>query len=56
MDGTVPADDAAVPGPDASSDALYAWLERTAALPVYADSTARQFVPTSINSALKWAT
>ncbi|MFE9663952.1 S28 family serine protease [Streptomyces sp. NPDC005955] len=40
-----PADDAAVPGPDASDDALYAWLSRTAALPVYADSTARNFIP-----------
>lgn len=39
------ADAAAVPGPDASTDALYAWLEKTAALPVYADSTARQFIP-----------
>jgi hypothetical protein len=40
-----PADDAAVPGPGASSDALYTWLERTAALPLYADSGARQFIP-----------
>jgi hypothetical protein len=39
------ADVAAVPGPDASTDALYAWLEETAALPVYADSTARQYIP-----------
>ncbi|WP_406402965.1 S28 family serine protease [Streptomyces uncialis] len=38
-------DAAAVPGPDASTDALYAWLERTAALPAYADSTAREFIP-----------
>ncbi|MFD3525622.1 S28 family serine protease [Streptomyces sp. NPDC058653] len=39
------ADAAAVPGPDASTDALYAWLEQIAALPVYADSTARDFIP-----------
>ncbi|MEU1464675.1 S28 family serine protease [Streptomyces sp. NPDC005727] len=35
----------AVPGPDASTDTLYAWLEDTAALPVYADSTARHYIP-----------
>ncbi|MEV7790786.1 S28 family serine protease [Streptomyces sp. NPDC087512] len=39
------ADAAAVPGPDASTDALYAWLEDTAGLPLYADSTARHYVP-----------
>lgn len=39
------ADAVTVPGPDASTDALYTWLERTAALPAYADSTARDFVP-----------
>ncbi len=39
------ADVAAVPGPDASTDALYAWLDDTAALTVYADSTARQYIP-----------
>ncbi|MER6691163.1 S28 family serine protease [Streptomyces minutiscleroticus] len=39
------ADAAAVPGPDASTDALYTWLEETAALPAYADSTAREYIP-----------
>ncbi|WP_405925157.1 S28 family serine protease [Streptomyces sp. NBC_00035] len=39
------ADATAIPGPDASTDALYAWLEETAALPVYADSTARDYIP-----------
>ncbi|MFJ4773147.1 hypothetical protein ACIP88_29285 [Streptomyces uncialis] len=41
------ADAVAVPGADAdaSTDALYAWLERTAALPAYADSTARSLIP-----------
>ncbi|WP_260474447.1 S28 family serine protease [Streptomyces sp. WAC 04229] len=38
-------DATAVPGPDSSTDALYAWLEETAALPVYADSTARNYIP-----------
>ncbi len=39
------ADSSAVPGPDASIDTLYAWLEDTAALPVYADSIARHYIP-----------
>ncbi|MCX4703679.1 aminopeptidase [Streptomyces sp. NBC_01352] len=39
------ADAPAIPGPDASTDVLYAWLEETAALPVYADSTARNYIP-----------
>ncbi|WP_108986711.1 S28 family serine protease [Streptomyces coelicoflavus] len=39
------ADVAGIPGPGASTDALYAWLEETAALPAYADATARQYIP-----------
>ncbi|MET9775663.1 S28 family serine protease [Streptomyces sp. NPDC006367] len=39
------ADAAAIPGPDATTDALYTWLEKTAGLPVYADSTAREYIP-----------
>lgn len=39
------ADHAAVPGPDATSDELYAWLDRTAGLSLYADSAARNYVP-----------
>lgn len=35
----------AVPAPDATDDALYAWLSDVAQLPVYADSVANQFVP-----------
>ncbi|MFI6488798.1 S28 family serine protease [Streptomyces sp. NPDC050564] len=39
------ADCAAIPGPDATTDALYAWLDDTAALPVYADAVARDYIP-----------
>lgn len=38
-------DAAAIPGPEASTDALYAWLDATALLPVYADAVARYYVP-----------
>ncbi|MFD3488665.1 S28 family serine protease [Streptomyces sp. NPDC058665] len=38
-------DAVSIPGPDTSTDALYAWLDQTAALPVYADSVARDFIP-----------
>lgn len=40
-----PADHAAIPGPDATSDELYAWLDRTAGLSLYADATARNYIP-----------
>ncbi|WP_037676640.1 S28 family serine protease [Streptomyces griseus] len=39
------ADAGAIPGAHASADALYAWLDETALLPVYADAVARQYVP-----------
>lgn len=39
------ADRAAVPGPDATTEELYAWLEGTAGLSLYADSTARNYIP-----------
>ncbi|MFI7409982.1 S28 family serine protease [Streptomyces sp. NPDC049627] len=39
------ADHAAVPGPHATTDELYTWLDRTAGLPLYADSTARNYIP-----------
>ena len=44
QDGTA-ADHAAVPGPDATADELYGWLDRTAGLRLYADSTARNYIP-----------
>ncbi|MEG8275827.1 S28 family serine protease [Streptomyces sp. AHA2] len=39
------ADAAAIPGPDASDGALYAWLENTTGLPLYADALARTYIP-----------
>ncbi|WSQ09100.1 aminopeptidase [Streptomyces sp. NBC_01231] len=36
---------ATVPAPDASTDELYAWLETTSVLPVYADQVARGYIP-----------
>ncbi|WP_228044615.1 S28 family serine protease [Streptomyces ferrugineus] len=39
------ADLAALPGPDATSDELYDWLDRTTGLSLYADSTARNYIP-----------
>ncbi|MCT2588403.1 aminopeptidase [Streptomyces sp. N2-109] len=38
------ADCAAIPGPDATTEALYTWLDDTVALPVYADSVAEHYV------------
>lgn len=38
-------DCATVPGPDATADALYSWLEATALLPVYADRIAESCIP-----------
>ncbi|MER5942717.1 S28 family serine protease [Streptomyces sp. NPDC001928] len=40
-----PVDHAAVPGPDATADELYTWLDRTAGLSLYADSVARDYIP-----------
>ena len=34
-----------IPAPDSTTDALYAWLNATALLPVYADAVARDYVP-----------
>ncbi|MEV6594268.1 S28 family serine protease [Streptomyces acidicola] len=39
------ADCATVPGPDATAEELYAWLDTTAALPVYADPVAEFYIP-----------
>ncbi|MER6734964.1 S28 family serine protease [Streptomyces puniciscabiei] len=36
---------AAIPGPDATTDALYTWLDDVAGLPLYADTTAQRYVP-----------
>ncbi|WP_210586846.1 S28 family serine protease [Streptomyces sp. GESEQ-35] len=38
-------DGGTIPRPDATTDELYAWLERTAALPVYADEIAAFYIP-----------
>ncbi|MFE6195055.1 S28 family serine protease [Streptomyces sp. NPDC057838] len=40
-----PDDLAAIPGPAATTDELYAWLDAWAGLPFYADTTARRYVP-----------
>jgi hypothetical protein len=40
-----PADLATIPGPEASTDELYAWLDEWAGLSLYADTAARQYVP-----------
>ncbi|MFH8660625.1 S28 family serine protease [Streptomyces afghaniensis] len=42
---STPADLAAIPGPEASTDELYAWLDEWAGLSLYADTAARQYVP-----------
>ncbi|GGP88213.1 S28 family serine protease [Streptomyces griseomycini] len=39
------ADRAALPGPDATADQLYAWLDDTAGLALYTDAVARAYVP-----------
>lgn len=39
------ADGAKIPGPDASTDELYAWLDNVAGLPLYADTTAQRYIP-----------
>ncbi|MGK5692617.1 S28 family serine protease [Streptomyces sp. URMC 128] len=39
------ADIAAIPGPGATADELYAWLDDTAGLSLYADRTAQHYVP-----------
>ncbi|MEV6169637.1 S28 family serine protease [Streptomyces sp. NPDC051954] len=38
-------DGGTIPRPDATTDELYGWLERTAALPVYADEIAVHYIP-----------
>jgi hypothetical protein len=38
-------DAAAIPGPQATTDALYTWLDGTAGLNLYADAVALKFVP-----------
>ncbi|WP_328365806.1 aminopeptidase [Streptomyces sp. NBC_00445] len=38
-------DGSTIPGPAATTDELYAWLERTAALSVYADEVATHYIP-----------
>ncbi|MFB6436373.1 S28 family serine protease [Streptomyces sp. NPDC056411] len=40
-----PADRAAIPGPDAGADELFAWLDDVAGLALYADTVARRFIP-----------
>ncbi|MER6709839.1 S28 family serine protease [Streptomyces sp. NPDC006129] len=40
-----PADVATIPGPRATADELYAWLDAWAGLPLYADAAARRYVP-----------
>ncbi|MFF0227301.1 S28 family serine protease [Streptomyces sp. NPDC004629] len=37
--------DRAVPGPDATTDELYAWLDDVAGLSVYTDGVARRYIP-----------
>ncbi|MEU5535121.1 S28 family serine protease [Streptomyces sp. NPDC020362] len=39
------ADCAGIPGPDAGTDALYAWLDDITGLPLYADSALQHYVP-----------
>lgn len=45
QNGGSPADLAAVPGPDATTDELYTWLDRTTGLALYADANARAYIP-----------
>ncbi|MFI9752350.1 S28 family serine protease [Streptomyces collinus] len=40
-----PADVAAIPGPGATDGELYTWLDDTAGLELYADTTARNYIP-----------
>ena len=40
-----PADIATIPGPGATPDELYTWLDDTAGLALYADTTARHYIP-----------
>ncbi|MER8222766.1 S28 family serine protease [Streptomyces sp. NPDC094143] len=40
-----PADLATIPGPGATTDELYGWLDTWAGLPLYADAAARRYVP-----------
>ncbi|MGP3735652.1 S28 family serine protease [Streptomyces sp. GDS52] len=45
QNGGSAADLAAVPGPDATADQLYTWLDDTAGLALYADAIARVYIP-----------
>ncbi|WP_406727402.1 hypothetical protein WJ438_26115 [Streptomyces sp. GD-15H] len=45
QNGGSAADLAAVPGPDATTDQLYTWLDNTAGLALYADTVARAYIP-----------
>ncbi|MCT9143138.1 S28 family serine protease [Streptomyces violarus] len=40
-----PADTGAIPGPEATTDELYTWLDHWAGLSLYADTTAGRFIP-----------
>ncbi|MGX5209376.1 S28 family serine protease [Streptomyces violaceus] len=40
-----PADAGAIPGPEATTDELYTWLDHWAGLSLYADTTAGRFIP-----------
>nr|WP_246620243.1 S28 family serine protease [Streptomyces corallincola] len=40
-----PGDAAGIPGPAASADALYTWLDRVTGLNLYTDAVARDFIP-----------
>ncbi|WP_030899117.1 MULTISPECIES: S28 family serine protease [unclassified Streptomyces] len=42
---STPADVAAIPGPDATADELYTWLDNWAGLSLYADTAARRYIP-----------
>ncbi|MGA5900222.1 S28 family serine protease [Streptomyces venetus] len=42
---STPADAAAIPGPDATTDELYTWLDDWAGLSLYADKAAQRYVP-----------
>ncbi|WP_016826107.1 S28 family serine protease [Streptomyces viridosporus] len=45
QNGGSAADRAALPGPDATADRLYTWLDDTAGLSLYADTVARAYIP-----------
>lgn len=45
QNGPGAADREAIPGPEASVDELYTWLDATAGLALYADTNARRYIP-----------